>query len=133
MFFIGREIHFSYGHRILNHPGRCAHLHGHNGRAIVEVSSERLDSLNMVVDFSQIREQVGAWVKEALDHRTILWEKDPLVKVLQKAGEPVVVMSENPTAEALARWIFREARAKRLAVSRVILWETADSYAAYHE
>ncbi len=133
MFLIGREIHFSYGHRLIDHPGLCAHLHGHNGRVIIELSSEKLDRLNMVMDFADVRESIGAWIKETLDHKTLLWDRDPLVKVLQKAGEPVVLLGENPTAEALARWIFREARQRRLPVARVILWETANSYAAYHE
>ncbi len=128
---VGREIHFSYGHRILGHKGKCARLHGHNGRACVEVSSGKLDSLGMVVDFYQIRETIGKWIDETLDHRMILCEKDPLVEVLQKAGEPLVVMKENPTAEAMAKWIFEEARKKSLPVSRVTLWETDSSFASY--
>lgn len=133
MFSVIREIHFSYGHRLLNHPGKCAHLHGHNGRVHIEVSSEKLDAQGMVVDFERIREAIGSWIDETLDHKTILYEKDPLVDVLKKAGESIVVMKENPTAEALARWIFSEARKKRLAVSKVALWETPESCAVYHE
>lgn len=128
---VGREIHFSYGHRILNHKGKCARLHGHNGRAAVEVSSEKLDSLGMVVDFYKIKETIGKWIDETLDHRMILAENDPLVPVLQKAGEPLVLMKGNPTAEALAKWIFEAAREKGLPVSRVTLWETDNSFASY--
>lgn len=133
MFNVIREIHFSYGHRIVGHGGKCVHLHGHNGRASIEVSSQRLDHLNMVIDFAEIRRTIGEWIKSEIDHRVILWDQDPLVDVLKQAGEPVVVMPENPTAEALARWIFREARQLRLPVSQVTLWETQDSCAVYHE
>ena len=133
MFNVAREIHFSYGHRLLKHAGPCAHLHGHNARVLIEISSEKLNQMNMVIDFSEIRATIGTWIKETLDHKTLLWDQDPLLPLLQKAGEPIVVMQENPTAEALAHWIFEEARKKRLAVSKVTLWETENSYAAYHE
>lgn len=133
MFYVTCEIHFSYGHRLLNHQGKCGHLHGHNGRIQVEVSSEKLDGQNMVMDFSKIREAVNAWVEENLDHKMVLWGQDPLTNLLKQAAEPVVVMDENPTAEAMARWIFQEARTLRLPVSKVTLWESEDSFAAYHE
>jgi 6-pyruvoyltetrahydropterin/6-carboxytetrahydropterin synthase len=133
MFRVTRAIHFSYGHRLLNHPGKCARLHGHNGRVLIEVSSQLLNNEGMVMDFYEIKESIGVWIDETLDHRTILYEKDPLVAVLQKAGEKIVVMKENPTAEALAKWIFNEARHRRIPVSRVTLWETENSYAVYHE
>ncbi len=133
MYNVMRDIHFSYGHRLLDHPGKCAHLHGHNAKVVVEVSSEKLDALNMVIDFAEIDKKIGDWINLTLDHKTILYDKDPLVPILQKAKEPIVVMKENPTAEAMARWIFDQARHLRLAVSKVTLWETADSCATYHE
>lgn len=128
---VGREIHFSYGHRILNHQGKCARVHGHNGRAVVEVSAEKLDSLGMVVDFYQIRETIGKWIDDTLDHRLILADNDPLVDVLRKAGESLMVMRDNPTAEAIAKLIFDEAKKKGLPVSRVTVWETENSFASY--
>lgn len=131
MHTVGREIHFSYGHRLTNYNGKCARLHGHNGRVCVEVSAEKLDGLGMVMDFYKIRESIGKWIDETIDHKTLLAENDPLVAVLQKAGEPVVVMKENPTAEAMARWIFEEAVRKGLPVSRVTFWETENSFASY--
>ena len=27
------QIHFCYGHRLLDYEGACAHPHGHNGHA----------------------------------------------------------------------------------------------------
>ena len=133
MYRVTRQIHFSYGHRLIDYEGKCARLHGHNARVLIEVSSEKLNHQGMVMDFYKIKEEIGKWIDETLDHRTILAEKDPLVRLLQKAGEPVVLMKENPTAEALAKWIFDEARKKHLAVARVTLWETENSCAVYHE
>ncbi len=133
MYLITREIHFSYGHRLIDHHGKCAHLHGHNGRVLIEVSSEMLDHQDMVMDFEKIRDSVGVWIKECLDHRMILCRKDPLVLPLQQGGEDIVVIEENPTVEVLARLIFLEARKRRLPVSKVTLWETENSFASYHE
>ncbi len=130
---ISREIHFSYGHRLLDYPGKCANLHGHNARVQVELSSEKLNPQGMVMDFYKIKETIGSWIEENLDHRMILWEKDPLVPLLQQIGDPVVVVQENPTAEVLARWIFDEVRKRRFPVSRVTFWETESSFAVYHE
>lgn len=132
MFRVGREINFSYGHRLMDYDGKCAHLHGHNGRVLIEISSEKLNHQGMVMDFYKIRETIGVWIQETLDHRTILWDKDPLAEPLQKAGEPVVLFKENPTAEVIAKHIFEEARRLRLPVCQVTLWETENSFAVYH-
>lgn len=133
MYYAGREIHFSYGHRLLNYEGKCAYLHGHNARVLIEISSQMLNAQGMVVDFYQIRQIIGTWIDETLDHKMILSEKDPLAALLQNAGETVILLQENPTAEVLAKWIFEEARKKRLPVCRVTFWETGNSFAAYHE
>ncbi len=132
MFRITREIHFSYGHRLLDTQGKCANLHGHNGRVQVEISSGKLNELGMVMDFYEIRKKLGEWIDLNLDHRMILNDDDPLVPLLKKAGDPVVSMPGNPTAEALAKWIFDEAVKMNLPVAKVTLWET-DSCAASYE
>ncbi len=131
MYTVIREIHFSYGHRLVGHQGKCRHVHGHNGRVQIEVAAEKLDALGMVVDFSEISRTIGKWVDENLDHVLILWEKDPLVPVLSERGEKILVVAENPTAEYLARRIFEEARKMKLPVARVVVWETNDSSASF--
>lgn len=130
-FAILKEIHFSYGHRLLRHPGKCARLHGHNGRIVAEVSSRKLNQQNMVMDFYDLRKTLEDWVDNTLDHQMILWKKDPLVKVLEKAREPILVFKENPTAEALAKFIFEAAKKKKIPITKIILWETPGSAAQY--
>jgi 6-pyruvoyltetrahydropterin/6-carboxytetrahydropterin synthase len=97
----------------------------------IEMASPRLNPKGMVVDFFDIKRTIGEWIDCYLDHKMILWSKDPLAKLLKKAGEPVVLVEENPTAELLARWIFREALRMKLPVSKVTLWENQDSCAVY--
>jgi 6-pyruvoyltetrahydropterin/6-carboxytetrahydropterin synthase len=131
MFRVTREIPFCYGHRLLNYEGKCRHLHGHNGRAIVTLEAERLDELGMVVDFSRIKEIVSTWIDEQLDHRMLLHKDDPVLDFLRRQGEPVYVMDVNPTAENIARLIFDFARGRGIPVVEVQLWETDHCFAAY--
>ena len=133
MFTVTREIHFCYGHRLLNYAGKCRHPHGHNGRAQVELGSPRLNRLGMVMDFEDIKERLQRWMDENLDHRMILNRRDPLVAVFRKMGEPFYLLDGNPTAENIAREIFRVARRRGLPVKRVTVWETEKSSAGYSE
>ena len=54
MFRVTQHIDFCYGHRLLNYDGKCRHLHGHNGRAVIVMEGEELDERGMLVDFSDI-------------------------------------------------------------------------------
>ena len=131
MFRVSREIHFCYGHRLLNHEGKCRHLHGHNGKAVITLEAPRLDGLGMVVDFSRIKEVVSTWIDEALDHRMLLHCDDPVLPLLRQQGEPVFVMDVNPTAENIAKLIYDFAAAQNFPVVEVRLWETESCYATY--
>lgn len=133
MFQVTREIHFCYGHRLLGHQGKCRHLHGHNGRAVVTLETPTLDGLGMVVDFSDLKRIVSGWIDANLDHRMILHKDDPVLPELRRQGEPVHVLDVNPTAENLAKLIYAHAKSQGLPVVQVALWETADSFAVYRE
>jgi len=133
MFQVTKEIHFCYGHRLLNYSGKCRFFHGHNGKIEVQLSSEKLDDKGMVRDFSEIKQVLQTWVDDALDHRMILNAKDPLQKMLKDAGEPIVLIDANPTAENIAKLIYDTAKSKGLPVSSVTLWETPNSFATYYE
>ena len=89
MFHVSREINFCYGHRLLHYAGKCRHLHGHNGRAVVTFEAEGLDDRGMVRDFGEIKAVINRWIEENLDHRMILCRDDPAVPVLEGLGEPM--------------------------------------------
>ena len=101
MYRVSQEIDFCYGHRLLNYTGKCRHLHGHNGKAVIVLESDRLDERGMLVDFTDIKRSLCLWIDSELDHRMILCEKDPAVPHLRELGEPLRVIPENPTAENL--------------------------------
>lgn len=131
MFQVTKEIRFCYGHRLLQYDGKCRYLHGHNGRAVISLAANQLDSLGMVVDFSQIKRVVGAWIDTHLDHRMILHKDDPVLPTLKLQGEPVFLVDVNPTAENIAKLIFDFVASQGFPVLEVTLWETDDSYAMY--
>lgn len=131
MFRVTKEIHFCYGHRLLDYAGKCRHLHGHNGRAVIALEAETLDALGMVTDFTVIKQVLGKWIDDALDHRMLLHKNDPIIPELRKQGEPFVELDVNPTAENLAKLIYDRAVSQGLPVVEVTLWETESSFATY--
>ena len=131
MYRVTRQIDFCYGHRLLNYDGKCKHLHGHNGRAVIAIEAPLLDDRGMVLDFSEIKRVVSRWIDENLDHRMILNRDDPAVSVLQELGEPLHLIDVNPTAENIAKLIFDFAEGKGYPVVGVDLWETRQCYASY--
>jgi 6-pyruvoyltetrahydropterin/6-carboxytetrahydropterin synthase len=131
MFSVTREITFCYGHRLLDYNGKCRHLHGHNGRAVITLAGDELDARGMVVDFTDLKRVVGGWIDETLDHKMLLRRDDPVLAYLRAQGEPVFVMDVNPTAENIARLIFEQAATAGFPVVEVKLWETEACCATY--
>ncbi len=131
MYKVTKQIPFCYGHRLLNYDGKCKHLHGHNGRAEIELASTQLDHRGMVMDFDDIKRTLKTWIDEKLDHKMLLCKEDPFVQVLKEQGEPYFLMEENPTAENIAKLIYDEAVSRQFPIWEVRLWETETSFASY--
>lgn len=133
MYTISKTFEFCYGHRLLNDDGKCRNLHGHNARAILVFRAEELDERGMVVHFDRLKEAMGKWISENLDHALLLSEKDPLVTTLRTAGESFRTLPFHPTAENIARMIYCAAREFGLPVTYVDVWETETSKATYKD
>jgi 6-pyruvoyltetrahydropterin/6-carboxytetrahydropterin synthase len=133
MFSVTKEIHFCYGHRLLNHRGKCRHLHGHNAIAVIRLEREDLDQLGMVVDFGDIGDYVKSWLNAEIDHNMLLHADDPVLPLLQQAGERVYVMQQNPTAENIARLIFEYVAQGDYPVVEVAIHETESAVASYRK
>ena len=131
MYQVTREIDFCYGHRLLNYEGKCRHLHGHNGRAVITIESPSLDERGMVLDFSDIKQVVSLWIDENLDHRMILHRDDPAVAALRELGEPLYLIDVNPTAENTAQLILDVTAEHGFPVVETRLWETPRCFATY--
>lgn len=133
MYTITKEVFFCYGHRLMNHPGKCRHLHGHSVKAAITVEAETLNGQGMVLDFSDIKETVMAFVDRELDHNLLLHRDDPIIPLLKGARERFLTLDEHPTAEVLAKMIYRHVRECGYRVREVALWETSSACASYRE
>jgi 6-pyruvoyltetrahydropterin/6-carboxytetrahydropterin synthase len=131
MYRVTRQIDFCYGHRLLDYEGKCRHLHGHNGRAVITLEADELDARGMVLDFSDIKRVVSRWIDDNLDHRMILRKDDPAAAVLRKLGEPLFLVEANPTAENIAKLIFDFTADHGFPIVEARLWETPQCFATY--
>ncbi|MFZ5803568.1 MAG: 6-pyruvoyl trahydropterin synthase family protein [Acidobacteriota bacterium] len=149
-FRVAKQFNFDAGHRLVSHPELCRHPHGHTYRLEVRLEACSLDANGMVCDYKALSRLVRS-VLAPLDHAMILWREDPLREVLEKAGERVVALGAEPTAEVLAQHIYFEikrafaealAEPQRVAPYRwrpeirllsVRLWETPTTWAEYSE
>ena len=103
---ISKQFDFCYGHRVwsqelntefsLDDCLMCRHLHGHQGKVLVHMESDKLQN-GMVTDFKHLN-----WFKkfldDTIDHKFIIDINDPLFSTLlphYKTKENLVVMDEN--------------------------------------
>ncbi len=133
MFSITKEVYFCYGHRLMNHAGKCRHLHGHSVKAAITILSNELNRDSMVCDFSDVKKCVEQYVDENLDHNFLVHKNDPLINWLEENNERYLALDEHPTAEVLSKMLYQHLKKSGFNVQHVSLWETASAYATYSE
>ena len=85
MYTVIKRMEISAAHRLqLSYPSKCQQLHGHNWIITVYCRARELNQDGMVTDFTHIKQLV----QNTLDHRNL---ND--------------ILSFNPTAENIARWL----------------------------
>lgn len=147
---------FEAAHRLLNHPGKCRHLHGHSYKAIITLESEQLDKNGMVMDFADVKKRIGEWIDAQWDHNIVLHNDDPLAKLWYDAGNTSIpqlgadqsqaifqnkmpyMLSDNPTAEIMAKYLFLIIceliqKVPFVSVTSVVIRETEKCSASYRE
>ena len=133
MFIITKEVYFCYGHRLMNHSGKCRHLHGHSVKASISIKEQQLNEQSMVCDFSDVRDCVESYINKILDHNFLLHKDDPIIPLLESQNERFMAIEEHPTAEVLSKMIFQYVKQQGFNVDQVVLWETASANACYRE
>ena len=123
MFEIFVKTHFSAAHRLVNYPGDCAHLHGHNWDVVVTLGVQELDELGLAVDFREVKQELGRLLDE-LDHTEL--------NAHPELGDV------NPTCEVVARFIYRRLAAyfsagHKARILRVQVCETPNAGVVYYE
>jgi len=106
---ITREYTFDAAHLLPGYNGKCAHLHGHTYRLLVQVSGEVSDEVGnsddaMVMDFADLDAIVKPLVSK-LDHRFIAKGDEWPCNAARLAGvDDVFYMGQRTTAENIAGW-----------------------------
>lgn len=114
-------VEFEAAHRIVDYPGKCDRLHGHNWIVEVTVAGEKVNALGMLIDFKDLKREVNRTI-ERLDH-VYLNELDAF-------------QEENPTAEHIAKYIFEQVGKSTLLggeikIKSVKVWESPKSAVMY--
>lgn len=148
------EETFHAAHRLHDHPGECANLHGHS--YFVQIDLEIPDShiftttSNRAIDFSDLKEILKAHIK-AVDHSCWLSEESCAVlfgrqacqgtKLSVPGAEKIIVTGGEPTAEFMAKiicgWLqtdyakLGQSRQVQIEVASVTVWETDEQGATY--
>ena len=116
------ETNFSSAHQLRGYKGECEKLHGHNWKVQVHVIAEKLNELDMAIDFHELKDFVGE-VIAPLDHGLL----NDLFPFTEK----------NPSSENIAKWIFDSLKKKinddNLRLSAVTVWESEITSATYFE
>lgn len=133
MYIITKEIYFCYGHRLLNHPGKCRNLHGHSVKASISIKQASLNEQAMVCDFADVKDCVNGFINEVLDHNFLLQKDDPIIPALIAQNERFLAIDEHPTAEVLSKMIYDYVKQQGFNIDQVVLWETASASACYRD
>lgn len=138
MIVIAKTLEFDMGHRVPNHKSKCRNLHGHRYKVTFFISGPistqaGASDESMVMDFSDITSILKKHIDDHYDHKTILYCKDELLKVLPEAYG-VLSVDYIPTAEEIAEKLHSEAEVllinfKGITCVKVELYETPTSLA----
>jgi len=113
---------FVAAHNLRLYDGSMEPLHGHNWKTEIRLVGEKLDGIEVLIDFLDVKKTAESVYKK-IDY-TYLNENALFKKI-------------NPSAEQVAKFIFGE-MSKQLnragvRVARVTVWETDDCAASYYE
>jgi 6-pyruvoyltetrahydropterin/6-carboxytetrahydropterin synthase len=99
------SVVIAMAHRLMDHPGKCKNIHGHNWTINCVIGIDPVDAGSMergfVVESSALRKSIQD-VTSGFDHTTILQEGDPAISALLNLGSNVIVINKPPSTENLA-------------------------------
>lgn len=105
MYRITKEFDFCYGHRVWNQQLQtefslddrcvCRHLHGHQGKIVVTLSSDSIGTNGMVTDFKHLN-WFKQWLDSTFDHKMIMDVNDPIVPEMILHRYKSIATSKKP-------------------------------------
>ena len=126
-------------HALFGYDGLCKNIHGHSYRLWVTIIGKVLDEENhvkngMVLDFSLLKKIVKPEIVDKYDHSLVLNANSPHANIDFSAFEKVFLLPYQPTSENLVYdfvQVIKEKLPKNVDLHKVILSETANSYAEW--
>jgi len=122
MFEVSVEETFSAGHALRGYKGKCENPHGHNYRVQVTLEGPQLDSIGLLIDFTELKRVIRG-VIQRLDHQFIN-DLEPFTTI-------------NPSAENMAKYFYDEVTGQLKGlpggahVTDIVIWETDTASARY--
>ena len=129
MYTLTCESSFDAAHFLTNYNGKCANIHGHRWRVVLNVSGEPLNG--MVVDFNIIKKDLKE-LCDYFDHSFIVENnslKEELFNMLNSQFLLRVVPFRT-TAENFSKY-FYDTLSKKYNVEGVAIYETPNNCAVY--
>ena len=126
-------------HALFGYDGLCKNIHGHSYRLWVTIIGKVLEEENhvkngMVLDFSLLKKIVKPDIVDKYDHSLVLNANSPHANIDFSAFEKVFLLPYQPTSENLVYdcvQVIKEKLPKNVDLHKVILSETANSYAEW--
>jgi 6-pyruvoyltetrahydropterin/6-carboxytetrahydropterin synthase len=117
------ETSFASAHQLRGYKGKCENLHGHNWKVQVSVKAEKLNDIDIAIDFHDLK-KITNNVVSSLDHKYL--------------NDIFPFTEKNPSSENVARWIFESLKEKlssygNIKISTVTVWESETASATYYE
>jgi 6-pyruvoyltetrahydropterin/6-carboxytetrahydropterin synthase len=131
---VGTEVEIAIAHRLMDYEGKCASLHGHNYRIVVEGRHATADPYypgkGMELDFKDLKRALMD-ILEPFDHATMLRKDDPLQGAIHEDVQcKLLLFPWNPTAENFALFIQKQLLLTDPFLAwKVRVYETSKSYA----
>ena len=139
MYTLKTEHSFDSAHFLSGYEGKCANIHGHRWRVLMEIKSDMLEAdgqlRGMIVDFGQLKKDIKEEV-DYFDHALIIEEgtlKELTLSALEDEGFRIISVKFRPTAENFARFFYDKMKEKGYQVKEAVVYETPNNCAAYSE
>lgn len=117
------ETSFASAHQLRGYKGKCENLHGHNWKVQVHVIAEKLNEIDIAIDFHDLKRMTNEIISQ-LDHKFL--------------NDMYPFTEKNPSSENIAKWIFDSLKARlteypNVKISDVTVWESESASATYYE
>ncbi len=117
------ETSFASAHQLRGYKGKCENLHGHNWKVQAYVTTEKLNKIDIAIDFHDLKRITNEIVSQ-LDHKFL--------------NDVFPFTEKNPSSENIAKWMYESLKIRLIeypsaSISAVTVWESETASATYYE